>query len=294
MANLFPQSFRTSPSPNTGLLDAEFEAFQAGNTLETGFPEPPRFWETAAPTPFQNDLQQPDWASDFQNMNLGNGRAGPAFTPQFHQPAHMQQNVTHAWHQDFFQYHGQPSRGTSQQSGPGYQSSFQNMPSYSHLSTPRYHSDEVLASGSRGKQKESRQDILIDDAAFERAFEEVQASSHDTQMDQTTVHEEQVLNPRVYADHVSGKAKEEMVQPGQYRLGSDRILDESLERGEEHNQVDEADELARTAGNLLENLKGDQSKKFQESNFLSLMRQLRDREVKVDGDRIVDNVSQYA
>ena len=49
----------------------------------------------------------------------------------------------------------------------------------------------------------------------------------------------------------------------------------------------EADELAKTAGNLLENVKHDHSFKFQDSNFLSLMRQLRDKEVKVEGDSIV-------
>ena len=51
---------------------------------------------------------------------------------------------------------------------------------------------------------------------------------------------------------------------------------------------DDADALANTANQLLENVKNDQSIKFQQSNFLSLMRQLRDREVHVEGDKIVD------
>ena len=50
---------------------------------------------------------------------------------------------------------------------------------------------------------------------------------------------------------------------------------------------DDADALADTANQLLENVKNDQSTKFQQSNFLSLMRQLRDREVHVEGDKIV-------
>ena len=45
--------------------------------------------------------------------------------------------------------------------------------------------------------------------------------------------------------------------------------------------------LARTAGQLLNSVRDDQSQKFQESNFLALMRQLRDREVRVEGDKIV-------
>ena len=68
-----------------------------------------------------------------------------------------------------------------------------------------------------------------------------------------------------------------------YRIGSDRIMDES-----EQGNRDESDELAKTAGILLENVKGDSSKKFSESNFLSLMRQLRDREVKIENERFVD------
>ena len=75
------------------------------------------------------------------------------------------------------------------------------------------------------------------------------------------------------------------------RIGSDRILDDAQKRmGEEGNEADDGEELARTAGQLLENVKGDQSQKFQESNFLSLMRQLRDKEVRVEGDKLV-NVS---
>ena len=50
----------------------------------------------------------------------------------------------------------------------------------------------------------------------------------------------------------------------------------------------DADELSRTAGQLLDNLKHEQSQKFQQSNFLALMRQLRDKEVRVEGDKMVD------
>ena len=70
------------------------------------------------------------------------------------------------------------------------------------------------------------------------------------------------------------------------RIGSDKILDDAMNERQDHHQND-ADELARTAGQLLDNLKHEQSQKFQESNFLALMRQLRDKEVSVEGDKIV-------
>lgn len=48
------------------------------------------------------------------------------------------------------------------------------------------------------------------------------------------------------------------------------------------------EELARTAGQLVESVSHDTSQKFVQSRFLALMRQLRDREVRVDGDKIVE------
>lgn len=53
-------------------------------------------------------------------------------------------------------------------------------------------------------------------------------------------------------------------------------------------QVNDADEMAATAGRLLERVAENQSEKFQNSQFLSLMRKLRDREVEVLDDNIVE------
>ena len=72
------------------------------------------------------------------------------------------------------------------------------------------------------------------------------------------------------------------------RIGSDKILDDAEEESGEKIGTDDADELARTAGALLDKVKDDQSTKFRQSNFLSLMRQLRDREVRLEGDQLVD------
>jgi hypothetical protein len=106
----------------------------------------------------------------------------------------------------------------------------------------------------------------FDDSAFEAAF----AQAHAEIAMETDKHEQPV-------------AQEEILEPSQHeaiRIGSDRI--ESAE-GE---GVDSADELAKTAGQLLDYVRHDQSQKFKESNFLALMRQLRDREVIIDGDKI--------
>jgi peroxin-5 len=51
----------------------------------------------------------------------------------------------------------------------------------------------------------------------------------------------------------------------------------------------DSDELARTAGMLIENLKHETNPKFQKSQFMELMKQLRDGEVVVKGDQMVEN-----
>ncbi|KIM26907.1 hypothetical protein M408DRAFT_330281 [Serendipita vermifera MAFF 305830] len=49
----------------------------------------------------------------------------------------------------------------------------------------------------------------------------------------------------------------------------------------------DSDELSRTAGLLLESVKDEENPKFQNSAFMGFMRQIRDKEMVVDGDKIV-------
>jgi peroxin-5 len=51
----------------------------------------------------------------------------------------------------------------------------------------------------------------------------------------------------------------------------------------------DADELARTAGLLIESVRDEQNPKFQNSQFMGLMKQLRDHEVVVEGDKMVES-----
>ncbi|KAF8070620.1 hypothetical protein FPV67DRAFT_1561383 [Lyophyllum atratum] len=56
----------------------------------------------------------------------------------------------------------------------------------------------------------------------------------------------------------------------------------------------DTDELARTAGLLLDNVRHEQNPKFQNSQFMDLMRKLRDRDVIVEGNQVVQNEGQQA
>ena len=111
----------------------------------------------------------------------------------------------------------------------------------------------------------------IDQAEMERAFEEV------------SFEQAELVKPLQAID-----LADDMRPTEETRIGSDTILEESAQEDQNHSDQDNADELARTAGQLLDNLKHDQSQKFQNSSFLSLMRQIRDREVHVEGDKLVD------
>lgn len=60
------------------------------------------------------------------------------------------------------------------------------------------------------------------------------------------------------------------------------------EQKQEQPPRNEDDEMAATAGRLLERVADNTSEKFQNSQFLGLMRRLRDREVRVQEDKIVE------
>ncbi|CAA7261694.1 unnamed protein product [Cyclocybe aegerita] len=59
--------------------------------------------------------------------------------------------------------------------------------------------------------------------------------------------------------------------------------------GSQQPAAHEGDELARTAGMLLENVKHEQNPKFQNSAFMGLMRQLRDGNVTIEGNEMVES-----
>jgi hypothetical protein len=113
---------------------------------------------------------------------------------------------------------------------------------------------------------------------FEAAFAE--AFAHAQEMD----HRQEEVSASV-----EPVAEAPSVDPG-FKIGSDAIdYREKPERSADQDTRD-ADELARTAGQLLTSLQHDTSQKFQNSQFLNLMRRIRDREVEVQ-DNDLQNVT---
>lgn len=149
--------------------------------------------------------------------------------------------------------------------------------------------DTMPSSIAQQKQPERQAEDLYDEAAFERAFDAAglkMQEFHKLQDERDTQLDQDLYRTKDAGEKL--KSPEQEAWFDRSRIGSDRILDEAQERQSQHKEENDADELARTAGQLLENVKGDQSRKFQESSFLTLMRQLRDKEVRVEGDKLVD------
>lgn len=101
----------------------------------------------------------------------------------------------------------------------------------------------------------------------------------DPQSETRWEYDESGISTRVDAD----ERMESMQDPHQIRQ---EALEEQAEPQERAKEDDDA--LAATAHELLEKVQHNQTDKFRNSQFLGLMRKLRDREVKVEGDKMVE------
>jgi hypothetical protein len=112
----------------------------------------------------------------------------------------------------------------------------------------------------------------FDESAFEAAFEQAHADM-----------ELQAVTPEI-EQHMHDTNQVEMTESTheELRIGSDNIA--QSDKQDIQSQIRDADALAQTAGQLLDSVRHEQSEKFQQSNFLALMRRIRDREVEVKGD----------
>ena len=132
----------------------------------------------------------------------------------------------------------------------------------------------IPSTAAQQRETERRIDTIYDQADMERAFEIVSSE------------QAEIVDPPSLID--LAHAPVNMHSHEEIRIGSDTILGTEAQEEQKQESKDDSNELARTAGQLLENVKHDHSQKFQNSSFLLLMRQLRDREVHVEGDKLVD------
>lgn len=81
---------------------------------------------------------------------------------------------------------------------------------------------------------------------------------------------------------------QELDEAGYMRTPQNELAEQEPKQHEEQPKMNDDDEMAATAGRLLERVADNTSEKFQNSQFLELMRRLRDREVRVEGDKMVE------
>ncbi|KAI9800387.1 MAG: hypothetical protein M1825_004157 [Sarcosagium campestre] len=286
------QNFRSSPGPNAGLLDPEFEAFQTSRAIDRQLLENQHsfFGGVAETSPYVSSSsgQVTDWAADFQRLQLSGST--PVAPQDFRSHAPLQRSSNGGWQQDFLRQTGSPGPQQSKQyrqEGHERNMGYGRMNDGIHgvLNLPQSavtaNSDLSLTSGIR----QERVGETFDSDAFERAF---QAASGEIQERERAITSERhstidTTRKATIARDIPRNLFEGLST--QHPIGADVI--EPTDPNQESPQVH--DELAETAGQLLDSVKDDQSQKFQESNFLALMRRLRDREVKVVGDDIVED-----
>ncbi len=133
--------------------------------------------------------------------------------------------------------------------------------------------ESVQHQQSHFPQQYNHQDYQFSDTDFEAAFQD--ALQQAEELNQTHTEPREVYNSNGI----------EVEQPSQQLpIGSDAIdYIEQSDRTADQNSKD-ADELARTAGQLLTMVQHDTSDKMKNSQFLDLMRRIRDREVEVQNN----------
>lgn len=108
------------------------------------------------------------------------------------------------------------------------------------------------------------------------------------------------INQRIMAQYPLGarvpmnqeRIWQELDDAGYMKTPQNELADQEQKQKEEQPKMNDDDEMAATAGRLLERVADNTSEKFQNSQFLELMRRLRDREVRVEGDKMVETNGQ--
>ncbi|KAI4605249.1 hypothetical protein J4E80_010683 [Alternaria sp. BMP 0032] len=153
-------------------------AFQAGGRplpTQNFQPFDPRF---AQPPPqFAQAPQAPDWAADFQRLNVSSPPP-QTFQQQRQQPA----SAASAWHQDFLRQQAPVAQAPAlQQTSYGGMSGY-NMGGFggqAYMQTPTFQNAQV-SEVAQGKQRAQDDIPAFDEAAFEQAFAQAQQDMMET------------------------------------------------------------------------------------------------------------------
>ncbi|KAI5289937.1 hypothetical protein KEM52_000619, partial [Ascosphaera acerosa] len=278
------QDFRSRIPTDILAADAELAAFEAGVAPSPSpiaaqpqhplarhhIPVPGHAHAHAIPP-----QAQPDWASDFQHLSISSPLRAQQFR-QHHQPfQHLQQQRAPAqssWQEEFLQQQQQQQSGPQHAASPASLASQRLFGTMGAMSPAAPFYDQSASSLGAVAPATASSTEAFDDEAFEAAFAEARA-----EIDQLERHQQPQSTSTQHGAAPDTTTQHETSSP---RIGADTIADTPRDA----HGANQSDDLARTAGQLLNSVQYETSQKFRESSFLALMRQLRDREVVVDGD----------
>lgn len=298
------QGFRSVPGPNAGVLDPEFQAFQAGNhPLESqqGFRPTPLAY---APQNLNPGLDG-TWASDFQHLQVSN-----RLPNSVHHAVQARHTATNAqapggWAQDFQQIQGDQRGIIPQQMGNSSSQFSQRQSGIHQYGGPMMGGIMATRSATSAQQtpetlnEAAFDEAAFDDAAFAKAFDDAFENVEQEELNQEqNVSQDQSQNlgqdEEVLISESAERFMDSEIDHGQLLnqapIGADIIHDPTDKSYPQPMQEDHT-ELARTAGHLLNVVSESNNEKFANSQFMQLMRQLRDREVEVAGSNMVNSTT---
>lgn len=144
---------------------------------------------------------------------------------------------------------------------------------------PAFHQQMTMA---------TEQHLQISDADFEEAFSD--AFTQAQEMDRIQDAHQILHKDGTYTNDHSPDVEAEK-ERDHIRIGSDAIQYTEWKDRSVDQDAQDADELARTAGQLLNSVQHETSTKFQNSQFLDLMRKIRDREVEVQNNDLQNTIT---
>ncbi|KAI1619383.1 hypothetical protein EDD37DRAFT_216208 [Exophiala viscosa] len=284
------QGFRTA-DPRAGSLDADFHAFENASPSPFQF-EQPNFANAGPAFAPQPPSAPAGWAADFQRLKLHDH---PLPAGQFRTEAPLIKSTTGGWQNEFMRQRSSASTPISQGKQAIREPSQMNMFAQTNYAQQPFQGYQSYGSGigmgmqtyqeagfqqaqAQPQQMTAVQNVQLSDVDFDAAFQE--AMSHAQEMDNLQLRDTNAQPLETSSD----LHQDQQHLPSEIKIGSDAI--HYIEQSERtlDQDIQDADELARTAGQLLHNVQHDTSDKFQNSQFLDLMRKLRDREVEVQNN----------
>ncbi|KAI5281244.1 hypothetical protein KEM54_003306 [Ascosphaera aggregata] len=278
------QNFRSHIPSDVLAADAELAAFESGIAAAPRLagpapgpaafahnhhapPPPPPF--AFAPQPLTHPAES-SWANDFQQLSISGGPQAPIQHDRVHSLPFR--TASGGWQDEFLQQQQQQQIHHVASPSHASQRLFGTVGAMRPMSTmSQYSMYNPVATLPRNSTE------TLDDAAFEAAFAEARAEVDQLDKQSADYHQHKSRTELRLDINQDAGVSEPQQQGEKVRIAADTIQDTGK------NVVDQNDDLARTAGQLLESVQHETNQKFKESNFLALMRQLRDREVVVDG-----------